>query len=108
MSTSIDLGVYFGGSSMVIAYSTGSDKNSVIVNEAGYRYTPAVLAIDSNNEYSVGLPAKHNLIRNAKNTILYGKHFIGKKVDQIDNHFNERMDSQVDKTNQYNHEPTHF
>jgi molecular chaperone DnaK (HSP70) len=90
---SIDLGVYFGGSSMVIAYSR-EDKLSVIVNEAGDRSTPSVLAINS-NEYSVGLPAKHNLIRNSKNTIQHSKHFIGKRLDQIDNHLAQKLECQV-------------
>ena len=89
----IDLGVYFGGSSMVIAYGKpgeSADKVTVIVNESGDRSTPAVVAINS-NEYSVGLPAKQNLIRNSMNTIQYVKHMINKTHDQIDKHFIEKL-----------------
>lgn len=96
-NSTIDLGVYFGGSSMVIAYgkpTDSPDKVSVIVNESGDRSTPAVVALNS-NEYSVGLPAKQNLIRNSINTILYAKHMIGKSLEQIDTHFVEKLACQV-------------
>lgn len=110
-SSVVDVGVYYGGSSMVIAYvgSTGggsagsgggggsganTDKVSVIVNEAGYRSTPAVLALNE-NEFSVGLPAKHNLIRNATNTILHAKHLIGKRLEHVDQYFLDRSDCEV-------------
>lgn len=75
MSTSVDLGVFFGGSSMSISYFR-EDKVTVVVNEAGDRTTPALLAIEE-SAISVGLPAKQNLIRNSKNTIGFTKNFIG-------------------------------
>ena len=65
---SVDLGLYFGGSSMTIAY--WRDNNvSVIVNESGDRSTPAVVAING-SEYTVGLAAKQNMIRNSKVLII--------------------------------------
>lgn len=92
-SSSIDLGIYFGGSSMVIAYSR-DDKVSVIVNESGDRSTPTALAI-TGAEYSVGLPAKQNLIRNAHNTILYSKHFIEQNLQRIDKYFIDKLQVEV-------------
>ena len=90
---SIDVGFYFGGSSMSIAYSR-DDKLSIIVNEAGYRSTPSVLSLND-NEYLVGIPAKHNLIRNSKNTILFAKDFIGKNLNNLDQNLLKRLDCQV-------------
>lgn len=93
----IDVGVYFGGSSMVVAYGKpgdSADKVSVIVNEAGDRSTPAVVALNA-SEFSVGLPAKQNLIRNSANTIQYAKHMIGKTLEQIDAHFVSKLDCQL-------------
>jgi heat shock 70kDa protein 1/2/6/8 len=74
-----DFGIYFGGYSMVIAYSK-DDRADVIVNEAGDRTTPSALAV-LNNDYSIGLPVKQNLIRNSANSILNTKHFIGKSLN---------------------------
>lgn len=95
-----DLGIYFGGSSMTIAYSR-DDKLSVIVNEAGDRYTPAVVGING-NEFSVGLPAKQNLIRNSRNTVLYAKHFFQEDLSQVDPDLIKRNDCQIEmnKNNQ--------
>jgi molecular chaperone DnaK (HSP70) len=77
-----NIGLYFGGSSMTIAYYSDND-SKIVVNEAGDRTTPTVIGMN-HGEFSVGLPAKQNLIRNASNTVCYSKHFIGvNKLDQI-------------------------
>ena len=92
--TSIDVGVYFGGSSMTVAYYR-DEKISIIVNEAGDRTTPALLALNE-SEYSVGLPAKQNLIRNAKNTVSFAKHFVGRlETDPVYKDLTQRLDCQV-------------
>ena len=90
---SLDVGIYFGGSSMSIAYSR-DEKLSIIVNEAGYRSTPSALSL-SENEYLVGIPAKQNLIRNSPNTILYAKHFVGKTCETADKDLIQRLGCQV-------------
>lgn len=74
---------------MSIAYSR-DDKHSIVVNEAGYRSTPSVLAL-SDQEFLVGVPAKQNLIRNSRNSILFAKHFINATSDAII----QRLDCQV-------------
>jgi molecular chaperone DnaK (HSP70) len=91
---SLESGIQFGGSNMCIAYSR-DDKLSIIVNEAGYRTTPAVLSL-TDEEYLVGIPAKQNLIRNSKTTILYTKHFIGKSIESVEiRDFVQRLDCEV-------------
>ena len=90
---SIDLGVYFGGSSMTIAYFR-DENSSIIVNEAGDRSTPSAIAIND-NEFSVGLPAKQNMIRNSKNTIIQAKHFICKNLEQIDQDLIKKVECEV-------------
>lgn len=78
---------------MSIAFSK-DDKLSIIVNESGDRSTPSILAVEE-NEFSVGLPAKQNRIRNSKNTILYSKHLIGKNSSQIEDSIKKKIDSEV-------------
>ncbi len=89
----IDLGIYFGGSSMSLAYYR-DDKGCITVNEAGDRSTPSVLAINE-NEFSTGLPAKQNVIRNSKNTIGYAKHFICKNTSNVEKDILQKLDCQV-------------
>lgn len=91
--SAMDLGIHFGGSSMSIAYSR-EEKLSIIVNEAGYRSTPSILALND-NEFLVGIPAKQNIIRNSKNTILFTKHFIGKNLNNIDKDLAKRLDCEI-------------
>ena len=43
----INIGIYFGGSSLVLAYYRGGGNVEVIVNEAGDRTTPAYVAISN-------------------------------------------------------------
>ena len=82
---------------MSIAYSK-DDKLSIIVNEAGYRSTPSVLSLND-NEFLVGIPAKQNLIRNSKNTILFAKHFVGKSLDSCQD-LVQRLDCEVKSANE--------
>lgn len=83
----MDFGIYYGGTSMVIAYFRDG-KNDVIVNEAGDRTTPSVLAVND-NEILIGLNPKQNLIRNSENTILYAKHLIGKTSIENDENLDQ-------------------
>jgi molecular chaperone DnaK (HSP70) len=79
---------------MTIAYCK-DDQCSIIVNESGYRSTPAMFAINA-NEFSVGLPVKQNLIRNSSNTISYAKHFILDEEDsKLKQHLLEKLECEV-------------
>ncbi len=91
---SVDLGIFFGGSTMTIAYYR-DEAASIIVNEAGDRTTPAIMALND-GEYSIGLPAKQNMIRNSKNTATYAKYFIGcQDLDTFNKDLLNRLDCQV-------------
>jgi molecular chaperone DnaK len=90
---SLETGIQFGGSNMCIAYSR-DEKLSIIVNEAGYRTTPSVVSF-TDEEFLVGIPAKQNIIRNSKSTILYTKHFIGKSVETAERDLTQRLDCEV-------------
>jgi molecular chaperone DnaK (HSP70) len=50
----------------------------VITNEGGDRTTPSFVSF-TEDEHVVGLPAKQQMARNAKNTIFSVKRVIGKK-----------------------------
>ena len=91
---SVDLGIFFGGSTMTIAYFR-DENTSIIVNEAGDRTTPALVAIND-SEFSIGLPPKQNLIRNSKNTAVFSKYFIGcKSLEQFNQDLLNRIDCEV-------------
>lgn len=77
----LDLGVQYGGSSMKIAF-VRDETRSIIVNEDGNRYTPTITAIND-TEFSIGLPAKQNMIRNAQNTILHAKHYMCNDLTKV-------------------------
>lgn len=59
------------------------DNRSIIVNETGDRFTPSIMAIND-TEFSIGLPAKQNMIRNARNTITHSKHYFINDLEKID------------------------
>lgn len=91
---SIDLGIFFGGSTMTVSYFR-DDKASIIVNEAGDRTTPSLVAI-TDNEYSIGLPAKQNMIRNSKNTAPFAKYLIGcSSLESINQDLLKRIDCEI-------------
>lgn len=66
---------------MKIAY-VRDETRSIIVNEDGNRFTPTITAIND-TEFSIGLPAKQNMIRNAQNTILHAKHYMCNDLAQV-------------------------
>lgn len=95
----LDLGVQYGGSSMKIAF-VRDDNRSIIVNETGDRYTPSILAIND-TEFSIGLPAKQNMIRNAANTILYSKHYMSHDLQKVNESILKKNACEV-KVNEHN------
>lgn len=96
---SLDLGVHYGGSSMKIAYIRDENR-SIIVNETGDRWTPSIFAIND-TEFSVGLPAKQNMIRNSKNTILHSKHYLSNDLTKVQESVLKKNQCQV-STNEHN------
>ena len=53
----------------------------VIENAEGSRTTPSVVAITSDGERLVGMPAKRQAITNAANTLSATKRLIGRKFE---------------------------
>ncbi|KAJ7383631.1 Heat shock 70 kDa protein 14 [Desmophyllum pertusum] len=69
------VGVHLGCTSASLAiYKDG--RTEIVANDAGDRVTPALVAC-SGKDKSIGLPAKHGLIRNAKNTMARASKMIG-------------------------------
>ncbi|XP_044172882.1 heat shock 70 kDa protein 14-like [Acropora millepora] len=69
------LGVHLGGTSASLALCEDG-RTEIIANDVGDRVTPALVACVG-REKTVGLPAKHGLIRNSKNTMARASKLIG-------------------------------
>lgn len=77
------IGVSFGNSTSSIAHVSGDGKVEVIANQEGDRQIPSILSYVEGEEYH-GSQAKHQLIRNSKNTVAYFRDFVGKTFKSID------------------------
>ena len=77
------IGITFGNTTSSIAVPTQDGNVDVIANPDGDRSIPTVLSYVGADEYH-GSPAKGQLVRNAKNTIVNFRDFIGKKYDDVD------------------------
>lgn len=77
------IGITFGNTSSSIAVAGGDGKVDVIANPDGDRSIPSVLSYVGEDEYH-GTQAKSQLIRNAKNTIINFRDFVGKKFEEVD------------------------
>ncbi|XP_068710647.1 heat shock 70 kDa protein 14-B-like [Montipora foliosa] len=69
------VGVHLGCTSASLALCKDG-RTEILANDAGDRVTPALVACYARDK-SVGLPAKHGLIRNSKNTIARATNIIG-------------------------------
>lgn len=81
MSTVI--GITFGNTSSSIAVVSQDGKVDVIANPDGDRSIPSVLSYIGIDEYH-GAQAVAQLVRNASNTIINFRDFIGKQYDDVD------------------------
>lgn len=77
------IGITFGNTSSSIAVATQDGKVDVIANPDGDRAIPSVLSYIGDDEYH-GAQARAQLVRNAKNTIINFRDYIGKKYDEVD------------------------
>lgn len=77
------IGITFGNTSSSIAVATADGKVDVIANPDGDRSIPSVLSYIGVDEYH-GAQANALLVRNAKNTIINFRDYIGKKYDEVD------------------------
>ncbi|CAN6595856.1 ribosome-associated complex subunit Ssz1p [Trichomonascus vanleenenianus] len=93
MSTVI--GIAFGNSSTSIAYEKDG-RVDVIANQDGDRAIPTAISYVGVDEYH-GQQAKNQLIRNAKNTVVYFRDFIGASYDNVDPTYNHASAHPVEK-----------
>ena len=76
------VGIDLGTTNSAIAFMEG-DRPSIIVNAAGGRTTPSVVAYRADGERLVGQLAKRQAVLNPKSTIYSAKRFIGRRFDEV-------------------------
>jgi len=91
------VGVHLGCTSASLALHKDG-RTEIIANDAGDRVTPALVACVGRDK-SIGLPAKHGLIRNSKNTIARASKMIGLRFsdDAVQQEVKESYCKIVDK-----------
>jgi molecular chaperone DnaK len=77
------IGIDLGTTNSVVSVMDGKEP-TVIVNEAGSRITPSVVAWDDKGEVLVGQIAKRQAVTNPENTVYSAKRFIGRRFDELD------------------------
>lgn len=77
------IGITFGNTSSSIAVASLDGKVDVIANPDGDRAIPSALSYVGDDEYH-GTQAQNQLIRNASNTVINFRDFVGKSFDEAD------------------------
>ncbi len=76
------IGIDLGTTNSVVAIMEGGSPK-VLINSAGDRTTPSVVAFNDKGERLVGKQAKHQQVTNPKNTISSIKRFMGRRHDEV-------------------------
>jgi molecular chaperone DnaK len=76
------IGIDLGTTNSVVAIMEG-DQPKVLINSAGSRLTPSVVAFTDKGEVLVGQVAKHQQITNPQNTIFSIKRFMGRRHNEV-------------------------
>ena len=76
------IGIDLGTTNSVVAVMEG-DQPKVLINSAGNRITPSVVAFTDKGERLVGQVAKHQQVTNPKNTIFSVKRFMGRRHSEV-------------------------
>src|SRR3954467_6841379 len=76
------IGIDLGTTNSVVAIMEG-DQPKVLINSAGSRLTPSVVAFTERGERLVGQVAKHQQVTNPKNTIFSIKRFMGRRHSEV-------------------------
>ncbi|TVQ32895.1 MAG: molecular chaperone DnaK [Phycisphaeraceae bacterium] len=76
------IGIDLGTTNSVVAVMEGGQPK-VLINSAGSRITPSVVAFNDRGERLVGQPAKHQQVTNPKNTIHSIKRFMGRRHSEV-------------------------
>src|SRR5256886_6468422 len=76
------IGIDLGTTNSVVAVMEG-DQPKVLINSAGSRLTPSVVAFTEKGERLVGQVAKHQQVTNPKNTVFSIKRFMGRRHSEV-------------------------
>ena len=76
------IGIDLGTTNSVVAVMEG-DQPKVLINSAGSRLTPSVVAFTNKGERLVGQTARHQQVTNPKNTIFSIKRFMGRRHKEV-------------------------
>src|SRR5882762_10656660 len=76
------IGIDLGTTNSVVAIMEG-DQPKVLINSAGNRITPSVVAFTEKGERLVGQTAKHQQVTNPKNTVFSIKRFMGRRHSEV-------------------------
>ncbi|HEX8916010.1 MAG TPA: molecular chaperone DnaK, partial [Humisphaera sp.] len=78
------IGIDLGTTNSCVAVMEG-DQPKVLINAAGSRITPSVVAFTEKGERLVGQVAKHQQVTNPKNTVFSVKRFMGRRHKEVAN-----------------------
>ena len=76
------IGIDLGTTNSVVAIMEGGQPK-VLINSAGDRTTPSVVAFTDKGERLVGKQAKHQQVTNPKHTVYSIKRFMGRRHDEV-------------------------
>src|SRR3954453_1027753 len=76
------IGIDLGTPNSCVAVMEG-DTPKVLINSAGSRITPSVVAFTEKGERLVGQVAKHQQVTNPKNTVFSIKRFMGRRHKEV-------------------------
>merc|ERR1719323_732219 len=74
------IGIDLGTTNSCVAVMEGSTPR-VIENSEGMRTTPSIIALTSDGQRLVGIPAKRQAVTNPENTVFATKRLIGRRFD---------------------------
>ncbi|MDB5296958.1 MAG: dnaK 2, partial [Phycisphaerales bacterium] len=78
------IGIDLGTTNSCVAVMEG-DQPKVLINSAGSRITPSVVAFTEKGERLIGQVAKHQQVTNPKNTLFSIKRFVGRRHKEVAN-----------------------
>jgi molecular chaperone DnaK len=78
------IGIDLGTTNSCVAVMEG-DQPKVLINSAGSRITPSVVAFTEKGERLIGQVAKHQQVTNPKNTVFSIKRFVGRRHKEVAN-----------------------
>jgi molecular chaperone DnaK len=76
------IGIDLGTTNSVVAIMEG-DKPKVLINSAGERLTPSVVAFTEKGDRLVGKTARNQQVTNPKNTVFSIKRFVGRRHKEV-------------------------